>query len=154
MGVRRLRVYADTSVFGGCFDDEFAEDSKAFFDEVRAGRFTLVVSHVVIRELIDAPERVRKVLADLPPENVEQFAEEPEVAPLCQAYMDAGVVGPARREDAEHVAAASVADVDLIVSWNFHHIVHFEKINGYHGVNLIRGYASVPIYSPKEVIEP
>ncbi len=153
MPAKKLRVYADTSVFGGCFDDEFAEDSKAFFDEVRTGRFTLVVSHVVIRELIDAPGHVRKVLADLPPESVEQFTEEAEAASLSQAYMDAGVVGPASREDAEHVAAASVADVDLIVSWNFRHIVHFEKINGYHGVNLIRGYALVPIYSPKEVIQ-
>ncbi len=50
--------------------------------------------------------------------------------------------------------AASVADVDMIVSWNFRHIVHFEKIHGYHGVNLIRGYRPVDIYSPKEVIEP
>ncbi len=152
--MRKLRDFADTSVFGGCFDEEFAEDSKAFFDEIGAGRFTLVVSSVTLRELVDAPENVRKVLATLPPENVETFPDSPEIVGLREAYVEAGVIGPASREDAEHVAAASVADADMIVSWNFKHIVHFEKISGYHGVNLIRGYKPVSIYSPKEVIEP
>ena len=154
MRERRLRVYADTSVFGGCFDDEFAEDSKAFFDEIRAGRFTLVVSTVTLRELLDAPEDVRRILPSLPGESVEHFPDHPEVVELRDAYIEAGVVGLGSREDAEHVAAASVADVDMIVSWNFRHIVHFDKINAYHGVNLIRGYKPVSIYSPKEVIEP
>jgi len=154
MAVRRLRVYADTSVFGGCLDDEFAEDSKVFFNEIRAGRFTLVVSSVTLRELVDAPEDVRRILASLPAENVESFPDCPEIVELRDAYIEAGVVGTGSSEDAEHVAAASVADVDMIVSWNFKHIVHFEKISGYHGVNLIRGYKPLSIYSPKEVIEP
>ena len=154
MTARRLRVYADTSVFGGCLDDEFADDSKVFFDEVKSGRFTLVVSSVTLRELLDAPEDVRRILASLPADNVESFPDCPEIVELRDADIEASVVGPGSREDAEHVAAASIADVDMIVSWNFKHIVHFEKISGYHGVNLIRGYKPVNIYSPKEVIEP
>jgi hypothetical protein len=61
-------------------------------------------------------------------------------------------VGPASFADAEHIACASVAAVDLIVSWNFRHIVHFDKIRGYHAVNLVNGYNAIPIYSPKEVV--
>ena len=38
-------------------------------------------------------------------------------------------------------------------SWNFKHIVHFEKIGGYEGVNTLKGYRSPKIYSPKEVVE-
>lgn len=153
MTKRRLRVYADTSVFGGCLDEEFSEDSKAFFEQIRAGRFTLVVSSVTLRELLDAPEDVRRILAGLLAENVENLSDPPETVELRDAYIEAGVLGPGSLEDAEHVAAASVGDVDMLVSWNFKHIVHFEKINGYHGVNLIRGYRPVSIYSPKEVIE-
>ncbi len=134
-------------------DDEFAEDSNAFFNEIRAGRFTLVVSSVTLRELLDAPEDVRQILASMSAESVENFADCPEIVELRDAYIEAGVVGPGSLEDAEHVAAATVADVDMVVSWNFKHIVHFEKINGYHGVNLIRGYKPVSIYSPREVIE-
>ena len=54
--------------------------------------------------------------------------------------------------DAEHIACATVADADLIVRWNFRHIVHFDKIRGYHGVNMLKGYPLVPIHSPLEVV--
>lgn len=147
-----LRVYADTSVFGGCFDDEFAEDSKAFFGEVRAGRFTLIVSGPLLRELADAPEHVRNVLAGLPAACLENVADSPEVESLSESYVQAGIVGRASWKDAAHVAAATVSGADLIVSWNFKHIVHFDKINGYQGVNLIHGFKPIPIYSPKEVV--
>lgn len=68
------------------------------------------------------------------------------------AYIQADVVGSASKADAEHVASASVAEVDFMVSWNFKHIVHYEKINGYHAVNLLNGYKQIQIYSPKEVV--
>lgn len=75
-----------------------------------------------------------------------------EIATLRDAYLSAGVVGEAGRRDAEHIASASVAHADIIVSWNFKHIVHFDKIRGYHAVNLIHGYPLIPIHTPKEVI--
>lgn len=68
---KALRVYADTSVFGGCFDDEFKNESIRFFEEVRQGQFVAVVSDVTLDELELAPEGVRAVLADLPPQQVE-----------------------------------------------------------------------------------
>lgn len=151
---RKLRVYADTSVFGGCFDEEFRRESNRFFDEIKAGKFTLAVSAVVLRELADAPENVRAILASLPPDNVELLPDGPEIVELREAYLRAGVVSRGSEEDAEHVAAASVAEVDMVVSWNFRHIVHFEKIDGYRGVNLLHGYKPLDIYSPREVIEP
>ena len=62
-----IRVYADTSVFGGCFDVEFEAASVRFFEEVRLGRIRLVISDTTALELTEAPEHVRRVLADLPP---------------------------------------------------------------------------------------
>jgi hypothetical protein len=151
--LRQLRIYADTSVFGGCFDEIFAEDSRKLFKEISAGRFLVVLSGTVLRELQEAPEYVCKVLSDLPRERVEIVELSEEIEALRDAYLDAGVVGSASLLDAEHIASASVAAVDLIVSWNFKHIVHFEKIRGYHAVNLLRGYHPIPIHIPKEVIE-
>jgi len=151
--LKKLRIYADTSVFGGIFDDEFAEYSRKLFVEVKAGRFLLVVSEAMLDELEQAPDKVRQLLAELPEECVENIFSSREVDELRDAYLQAGVVGPASLVDAEHIAFASVADVDLIVSWNFKHIVHFEKIRGYHGVNLVKGYNPIPIHSPREVVE-
>jgi len=149
-----LRVYADTSVFGGCFDEEFKTESLLFFEEVGRGQFVVVVSNVTLDELELAPDAVRGVLANLPPKHVEIVGTSPESDGLRDAYLEAAVVGPASRNDAAHIAVATVSNVDMVVSWNFKHIVHFERIGGYEGVNTLRGYRSPRIYSPREVVTP
>jgi hypothetical protein len=154
-GVKKpLRVYADTSVFGGCFDEKFQIESVRFFEEVRQGLFVVVVSNVTLDELALAPDAVRGVLANLLPEQVEIVSTSPESDGLRNAYLEAGVVGPASSNDAAHIAVATTSNVDLVVSWNFKHIVHFEKIGGYEGVNSLLGYRSPRIYSPREVVTP
>ena len=42
--VRRLRIYVDTSVFGGTADEEFREPSRRLFGRVAAGEFTVLLS--------------------------------------------------------------------------------------------------------------
>jgi hypothetical protein len=100
-----------------------------------------------------APEPVRRVLAELPSSQVEVVNTTEESDELRQAYLDAGVVGPASRNDAAHIALATIFGAELVVSWNFKHIVHFEKIAGYEGINSLRGYRSPRIYSPREVVK-
>jgi len=146
-----IRVYAETSVFGGVFDDEFAGPSRLFFDQVRSGRFRLVVSALIEAELEPAPSRVRRFY-----EEVFDLAEEVDIVPealrLGQAYLDAGIVSLGRSEDALHVAIATVAGCSVIVSWNFRHIVHLEKVPLYNAVSVVKGYREIAIYSPLEVI--
>ncbi len=151
--MKRFRVYADTSVFGGCFDKEFSGESRRFFADIKAGRFILVISATTLRELDQAPDEVQKVLNELAPKNVEIVESSDEIAYLRDAYLEAGILNPESRADAEHIASASVAEADFVVSWNFKHIVHFEKIAGYQAVNLMNGYKEIRIYSPKEVVE-
>ncbi|MGB0454069.1 MAG: PIN domain-containing protein [Bacteriovoracaceae bacterium] len=151
--MKKIRVFVDTSVFGGCFDDEFRKDSEAFFNLVRKGRFQVVVSELILEELKGAPSDVFDVFFNLPNENKEILIEGEEVFELKDAYIQAGVVTKKSENDASHIAIASIAKVDLIVSWNFKHIVHFEKIRGYNGINIIKGYQSISIHSPSEVID-
>jgi predicted nucleic acid-binding protein len=151
--MKRFRVYADTSVFGGCFDEEFAEESKLFFSSIKAGLYTIVVSTITLAELRRAPEHVRRVLTELPQEAIETLELNEQIIHLRDAYLAAGILKPENKSDAEHIASASVADVDFVVSWNFKHIVHFEKIAGYQAINLLNGYREIRIYSPKEVVE-
>ena len=90
---KSLRVYPDTSVFGGCFDDEFRAESTRFFEEVRQGRFVVVVSNVTLDELALAPEPVRNVLADLRPEQIEIVSTSQDSDEIRDAYLEAAVVG-------------------------------------------------------------
>lgn len=147
-----MRIYADTSVFGGVFDDEFRGPSAEFFDEVRDQRFSLVSSAVVEREVSQAPEAVRVLFARMLPlaEIVDVTAM---VLELRDAYIQSGVVTEKSRDDATHVALATVSACEIIVSWNFKHIVHFQKIHKYNAVNILNGYSKLEILSPPQVLD-
>ena len=150
--MHRIRAYVDTSVFGGTQDEEYKKASGAFFGMVSAGKILVMVSQLTIDELAEAPEPVRKVLERIPAERLMDVAIDEEVASLAQAYIDAGIVGESHRADAGHVAAATVARADVIVSWNFRHIVNFDRIHKYNGVNVLKGYPQIEIRSPLEMV--
>lgn len=147
-----VRVYADTSVFGGPFDEEFQTVSRTFFDQVRSGRFKLVTSALVQEEIEPAPTQVRALFDELL--DIVDVVDVSEGAlNLREAYLERGIVSPQWADDALHVAVATVAGCSLIVSWNFKHIVHFEKVPLYNEVNKLKGYGSIGIFSPLEVIQ-
>ena len=146
------RIYLDTSVFGGCFDEEFSRESLLLMEEIKAGRFRLVMSEAVMSEHESAPAQVQNSYAEIPKHLIETVGSNAEVENLQHAYLEAKVVGPASASDAEHMAIATVARADMIVSWNFKHLVHYEKIAGYLSVNLRLGYGPIGIFSPKEVV--
>ncbi len=60
-------------------------------------------------------------------------------------------MGSGSRGDAIHVAAATVAGADLVLSWNFKHIVNYDRIHKYNAVNLLNGYRQIDIRSPMEL---
>jgi hypothetical protein len=151
--MKPIRVYADTLVFGGCFDKEFALESLRFFEEVKSEKFILFLSDIVLVELANAPENVQALL-----DEVSLLAPEPirftnEIRELRDAYITAGIITSSSLQDAAHIAAATIAEVDVLISWNFKHIVHFEKIRGFNAVNSLRGYKPILIHSPREVID-
>jgi predicted nucleic acid-binding protein len=146
-----MRIYADTSVFGGVFDEDFSEPTKQFFSEIDAGRFIIVTSAIVEAEIEPAPEKIRDFFAKyMVVAEIVKITQE--MLSLRQHYINAGVVTPKSAEDALHVAIATVTQCNLIVSWNFKHIVHFDKIPKYNAVNTLNGYGQIGIYSPLEVI--
>lgn len=147
-----VRAYADTSVFGGVYDEEFVKGSKAFFRLVRGGVYRLVLSTPVRDELAKAPTSVRNLLDEFAP-YAESLEVSEEAVNLQEAYLRAGIRTVHSRMDALHVALATVAKCHLIVSWNFKHIVNFRKIPLYNGINLANGYGALAIYSPLEVVE-
>ncbi len=153
MGVRKIiSVYADTSVLGGVSDDEFRDPSKVFVAAVEAGRFALLTSELVRQETATAPQAVRQLFEELLP-LADIAAVTSETLQLQQAYLDAGIVSARFATDALHVALATVSGASMIVSWDFRHIVNFQKIPKYNAVNRLHGHGDIAIYSPLEVIE-
>ena len=92
------------------------------------------------------------VLKEIPEENIEYVELTDEATTLAKGYVSDGVLDENKIADAQHIAIATVHNVDLIVSWNFKHIVNINKIRGFNAVNLKMGYPLIDIRSPQEVI--
>ncbi|MEI8011665.1 MAG: type II toxin-antitoxin system VapC family toxin [Candidatus Omnitrophota bacterium] len=149
--MHKRRVYVDTSVFGGVFDKEFDVPSHRFFELVRKERFLLVVSPTIHAEIEFAPAQVKKFFQEML-----SYADELDVTEealvLSRAYLKQNIIPQACADDALHVALATVSGCKMIVSWNFKHIVHFQRIPLYNAINIMHGYHEIGIFSPQEVM--
>lgn len=148
----KLRIYTDTSVLGGCEDEEFAEHSIQLLEGFVRGDRILVLSSITVRELTAAPAGVRRRLSTVPEAYIETLQLDGKARDLAEAYIAAGVIASKMRADAQHIAIATVGRVDVLVSWNFKHIVNLQRIHGYNSVNLRRGYPMIEIRTPREVL--
>jgi len=138
--MKRQRVYLDTSVLGGCFDPEFAEWSNGLMQDFRSSLFTPLLSQVTATELQDAPEKVQAVYAELLLLGAEIVEATENALELADAYQEHGILTTKFYDDGLHIAVATVGAADVLVSWNFRHIVHFDKIRMFNAVNLEYGY--------------
>ena len=136
------RFYFDTSVFGGIFDSEFEEETLLLFEKVKLGQSICVYSNLTESELTNAPERVRTFFQQLDPKSLERVEVTPEGYRLAQTYIDEKVVGQTSLDDCIHIATATLNKVDILVSWNFRHIVNIFRIRGYNSVNLRWGHGT------------
>jgi predicted nucleic acid-binding protein len=150
--MKSIRVYADTSVFGGVFDREYRSASISFFDQVKSRLINLYTSAIVREEILYAPAQVKKLFSELI-EYMEIIDISEPALKLRDAYLKAKIVPRKFSNDALHVAIASVSSCPIVVSWNFKHIVHYEKIALYNSMNILEGYPQISIYSPLEVIK-
>jgi len=150
--MNRQRFYFDTSVFGGVFDEEFQEASKHLFKRVVNGHILCVYSELTESELLNAPKQVRDFFKSLPPENLEKIETTDEILSLASKYIEERVVGQTSLDDCIHIAAATIHKVDILVSWNFKHIVNIYRIRGYNSINIRLNYGNLEIRSPKEII--
>jgi len=146
------RVYVDTSVIGGCMDDEFARWSILLFEEFSNGSKIAVVSDLTRREIEAAPPDVRGILSTIPDVYIEDVFLTEEAEELAKNYLKNKVVTPKHLIDAQHIAIASVERVDVLVSWNFKQIVNLERIHAFNSVNVKLGYPLLEIRTPREVI--
>ncbi len=146
----KQRVYIDTSVFGGYYDDEFAEHTRPLFDRLKNNEFKLLFSSVTQDELNNAPGIVKELVMGLKAELAEFLDVTDEVTELAAEYIAEGVVGQTSFADCLHIALATINRADYLISWNFKHIVNVDRIRGYNSINIKKGYRQLEIRSPRE----
>ena len=154
--MRKLKLYLDTSVWNFFFADDAPEKrdvTKEFFDLVRQGQYEVFISAVVVKEINDAPGPKRAQLGELiktfPVVELEITEEADE---LAKSYMGKGIVSEKKEDDALHVAIATVAEMDALVTWNFQHLANLRKAELFHSASLEMGYfKKLEIVTPMEV---
>jgi hypothetical protein len=148
----KQRIYIDTSVVGGYFDEEFSEATQSLFKRLENKEIIFVVSDLLDLELTGAPLNVQKLLDRFSPDKFERIQLTEEAIKLADTYVSEKVVGKTSLEDCRHIALATVNRVDVLASWNFKHIVNLDRIKGYNSVNYRFGYPMIEIRSPKDLL--
>jgi len=149
------RLYLDTSIFGALFDDEDPARIRAtrrLLDLLVTGRYEGYVGREVLAEIGQAPTRLRdRLLETVRDARPAILDPTPASEALFDAYWATGLFRRGSRMDARHLAVATVAGMDALVSWNYRDMVNLERKRLVHSVNIRHGYHMIDIVSPLEV---
>ncbi len=148
-----MKVYTDTSVIGGCFDEEFKEWSNALFQEFVSGIKQIMLSDLTLRELEFAREEVRDKIKEIPDRYRIGIGVTDEAIFLAENYISSGALTTRSYNDALHIALATHRNSDVLASWNFKHIVNLDRIRLYNSINLRNGYRMIEIRTPREILK-
>jgi predicted nucleic acid-binding protein len=155
MTIGKKRVYVDASVVGGMFDgaSKRRRQTQTFWDAVRNGEIVIIVSDILDREVQRAPLHIRKFFATLPESQIERIVSTDESDGLAAQYIGSKIVSEKNLNDCKHIALATIARADAIVSWNCKHMVNEQRIPKYNDVNEEQGYPKIEILTPNKFME-
>jgi predicted nucleic acid-binding protein len=154
--MKKLKLYFDTSVVSvldRTSRPDWTSDTLELWEDIKQGLFEVFISPVVVGELMESAEPKRTILFDYLREiPFTELEEIDEVNILAQKYLDAGILEPKSYDDCLHIAYACVYDCDILVSFNFKHLVNYRTISGVKSVNAMAGYREMPIYTPTMLV--
>ncbi|KKK92025.1 hypothetical protein LCGC14_2707040 [marine sediment metagenome] len=158
--MRKLGLYLDTSIISFALSEDISDDNRnvtlKLIEGINKGRYEGFISDVVIRELGSTRDAVkREKLLELIDnmELNEVLAVDEEIDGVADKYIEEGIIPTVYRDDALHIALTSVEGLDILVSWNFRHLVKHKTRIEVTGVNTLLGYKAIDICTPWEVIE-
>jgi len=159
MLIKSLKVYLDTSIFNFAVTTQPILDKKEvtlkLLEKIKAGKFLGYISEVTFDEILEAGEKKRQDLLTLIDQmDLEELAITDEVDILADHYIESKIIPAKERDDALHIAVAVIHNLDVIVSWNFEHMVKLRTRREIPATNILLGYKNIEICSPLEMIEP
>jgi predicted nucleic acid-binding protein len=151
--MRKLKIYVETSVWSQALADDAPELRKVTLEFLAAARkeeFELYVSDVVFEEFDRSSEELARKLSELVEELPTISLQYDESSyRLAREYLHNGAVPPSKLDDARHVAVAVVNELDILLSWNYRHLVNIRRREIFHHIGRINGY-----YKPLQIITP
>ena len=154
--MKKLKIYLDTSVISHLDAPdalEKQEDTRKLWQAIEANDYDAYISSVGLIELGNCSEPKRSLLAKyLKSIKYTVLEETDEALELANLYLEAEVLKKKSFDDCQHIAYACVYNCDMLISWNFKHLVNVKTISGVKSVNALAGYKEMPIYTPTMII--
>lgn len=155
--MNKLKIYLETTILNFFYADDAPDkrsDTLRLFQEIVEGKYEAYTSYAVIDEIYKASEQLRNRLLSLLIEyDIPILDEGSDADRLADLYVTEGVIPLKYRDDSIHIALATITGMDIILSWNFKHIVKRKTILMTNLINAREGYKNIDIYSPSEVVE-
>lgn len=155
--IKKLKLYLDTSIISHLDAPDTPEkmaDTKKLWDEIRSGKYEVYLSDTTFDELARCHEPKRSFLADRMGEIAfRRFADSDESLDLAEKFIDFGILREKSKDDCRHIAVAILTGCDIIVSWNFKHIVNPKTMRGVKMVTTSEGYKDLMICTPTMLVE-
>lgn len=155
--MKKLKIYLDTSVISYLLAEDTPEkmaDTHKLWEQIKAGEYNVALSTVTLDELNRCPEPKRQQLIRFIDQiNFEMQTITDDSLTLAEKFIDFGILRKKSMDDCQHLAAAILSGSDVVVSWNFKHIVNAKTIKGMRIITTAEGYKDVIICSPTMLIE-
>lgn len=155
--MRRLRIYLDTSVISHLEQEdvpEKMEETRKVWEIFKTGKYEVVISDLVLAEINECKEPKKSILQEyLAQINYERVGITEEAEEIANEIIDEGILNPKSFDDCLHIASAILHDCNIIVSWNFKHMVNVDTINGVRRITFARRYNNIDIYAPYVLLD-
>ena len=150
---RKIKVYLDTSVISYLDQQDSPEkmqETREVWERIKAGQYEIFISDVVLRELENCKddEKRNRLLGCLSEIDYNLVIVDDDTTRLARKFVENGVLKKKSLPDCEHIAAAIIADCDIIISWNLKHIVNVKTIRGIKVITMAENYKDILIYQP------
>jgi predicted nucleic acid-binding protein len=155
--MHKPKIYLDTSVISHLSQEDVPDkmyDTLQLWEEIKQEHYKAYISETTVDEIMDAREPKRSIMLDFLEqidytiltidENVREFAEK---------LNEKGILSVKHLDDCIHIGCAVVNSCNMIISWNFKHIVRVRTINGVRYISSMLGYGDVGIYPPSMIIK-
>lgn len=155
--MEKLKVYLDTSVVSYLYQEDAPEkmqDTLLLWELFRKGIYEVYVSDIVFREIDRCNEEKLNILLDyLNQIEYNEVETDSSTIKLAEKFIDFGILKKKSFDDCQHIAAAIIAGCDVIISWNFKHIVNVKTVKGVKVITTLEGYKDLMIYPPSVLLE-
>ena len=154
--MKKLKVYLDTSVIGAIFDVEDTERvrvTESLLDKIKHGEYEGYTSNITLAEINKGPTKLKEHLTQkVRDTKLKILDEDEECVYLADEYLKEKIIPKTYRDDARHIGIAVKNQMDVVVSWNYRHMVNLSVRRCVNSVNLRLGYKTIEIVSPMEVV--